>query len=164
MTRKRTLEEVENLLRNFAPAEPGADVDTRILHAVELLEPAVPRRTPRPVALLAGLSALAAIVCFGVFLFTRGSSHPDSAVAPDTRSVAVIHEDLILTCVGLHRTSLTQMEEILEVVPEGREEERDAISAKLEQCLERLSELESRVRREPGSSYLEEPRKKEVHV
>ena len=160
MTHRRTLESVEEILRGFAPVEPSAGADERILDAA-----GGPGRVARrrPLAVLAGLSTLAAAACFAAYLATRPSASP-APPSTDVPSVAVLEEEVVLSVLADYRSRLDDIAEMLTLVPSHNETDRERIRSKLNECLDRLTRLESRVRRKAGSSWLPGTNRKEVRV
>jgi hypothetical protein len=162
---KRTFEELEGLLADFTPAAPPDRVGARLLEAERRLTVArhVRRRRFRR-----GLAAAAAAVCLGLYVMTRspeggGPPPPEVAVTVPAVDVEAIEQEIALRALGTLRSELRQIDEIREIIPEGKGEQRQKIAAKLDDCLRRLERLEQRVRYRPGNSYLNR-RKEEVNV
>lgn len=132
MTRGRTPEEVERLLGEFAVGDPPAAAEARILREASRW------RARRRAAFWGAGVAAAAVIGVCLALSTRAPSAPFEApsVAPPAVSVA----DL-----GTLRAELAQIGEMCEVIPPEKQAARQAIDAKLSECLERLAYLERRL-------------------
>ncbi|HAK96283.1 MAG TPA: hypothetical protein DCM87_15150 [Planctomycetes bacterium] len=142
------------MLGAFAVGEPPAGAEARILHAASRW------RARRRAAFWGAGIAAAAVIGVCAALWTAVSSAPSGAqpvspIAPAATSA----EDL-----GTLKAELAEIREMCEVIPPEKQAERQAIDAKLSECLERLAYIEQRLGRVRENSSILLPERAVVHV